>query len=236
MGVRTQQYFDERAIAWEKYYFVGAGMYRRMTRFRKALDGRVRRGGRILDFGCGSGDLSNSLASAGYRVTAVDQAENMIKRAAQRFSSGHIAFQWLNEPHTESSLPFCNAEFEAITCSSVLEYLEDVDACLKELARVCQGGGWLVATVPNLMHPKFLCGALPLRAIQTAGRLVRSLLPRAEEGIKGRHEDLVLSKNRFPLRRWLRLFAETGWRPEHIAGRGTDLTLVVARRRDNLHA
>jgi 2-polyprenyl-3-methyl-5-hydroxy-6-metoxy-1,4-benzoquinol methylase len=224
MTDKTREYFNQQAPTWENFYAPGGGMCRRKSRFREALHGRLLPESRILDFGCGPGDLSNSLACAGYRVVGVDQAENMITRATQRFSSGRITFQWLGKSNSEPSLPFPDADFDGIICSSVLEYVDDVGSCLRELARACRYGGWLVATVPNLMHP--------LRAVEKIELFVQSTFARSERTDGGRRGYVALSKNRFPLRGWLRLLADTGWQTAQIAGRTTDLFLIAAQRFD----
>jgi ubiquinone/menaquinone biosynthesis C-methylase UbiE len=194
----------------------------RIARFREALYRRVPPESRILDFGCGSGDLSNSLADAGYRVVGVDQAKDMISRATERFSSRRLTFQWLGKSYSRSSLPFSDAGFDAIICSSVLEYVDDLGPCLREFARVCRCDGWLAATVPNMMHP--------LRAAERIELVVRSIFAGSERTGGGRREYLELSKNRFPRRSWLRLLADAGWQTDQIAGRTTDLLLIAAQR------
>jgi len=218
----TREYFDRQAPGWERYYAAGGCMASRIPRFGEALRRRLPPGSRILDFGCGSGDLSDSLARGGYRVVGVDRAANMITRARQRFAPERVTFQWLGDSYSGSSLPFPDGVFDAVICSSVLEYVDNASACLRELARVCRCGGWLVATVPNMMHP--------VRAVERLERVVRSMLARSERTPGRRMEYLALSKNRFSLRTWLGLLADSGWQEEEIAGRTRDLLLVVARR------
>ena len=46
-------------------------------------------------------------------------------------------------------LPFSDGEFDLVLCSQVIEHLLDVDAGLRELARVLRPGGTLILTTDN---------------------------------------------------------------------------------------
>jgi ubiquinone/menaquinone biosynthesis C-methylase UbiE len=222
MKNRVQQYFDQQAPTWEDYYKNDGAMHDRIRRFREALQSKLSPESFVLDFGCGSGDLSNSVAVAGYRVVGMDRAKKMITRAAQRFSSKRVTFQWLGDSHSGSSLPFPDGVFDAIICSSVLEYVDNLGCYLKELSRVCRPGGWLFATVPNMMHPK--------RSIERVELILRSMFVYSRRTGGGRLEYLVLSKNRFSVRRWQWMLEENEWKAHQIAGRAADLLLITAQR------
>ena len=219
---KVREYFNQQAPTWEKYYQNDGGMRDRIRRFREALQPKLSPESRVLDFGCGSGDLSNSIAGAGYRVVGMDQAQNMITRATERFSSDRVTFQWLGGSYSGSSLPFPDEAFDAIICSSVLEYVDDLGCYLREFGRLCRPGGWLFATVPNMMHPK--------RSVERVEIIVRSIFAGSRRTGGGRQEYLALSKNRFSPRRWLQLLEDNEWQADRIAGRTTDLLLIAAQR------
>jgi 2-polyprenyl-6-hydroxyphenyl methylase/3-demethylubiquinone-9 3-methyltransferase len=103
-----------------------------------------------LDAGCGTGRLSRLLAKRGCRVRSVDAAKAMLDIAediarAEGLQES-LAFE---QVQTIETLPFGDAAFDGILCSSVIEYLDNVERCLAEFARTLRPEGWLLLTVPN---------------------------------------------------------------------------------------
>ena len=71
-------YFNHKAGSWRhKYYSTGKLRYR-LERFTARVAELALRPGRILDLGCGTGDLAAAIHHMGYQVTACDIAEEMI--------------------------------------------------------------------------------------------------------------------------------------------------------------
>jgi len=98
---------------------------------------------RILDAGCGAGQLTRHLAryaDPDASITACDFSVEMLLRARQRLQSSSIQFV-LGEL---KQLPFADASFDCITCGYALEHLSDARSGLAELARVLRVGGRLL--------------------------------------------------------------------------------------------
>jgi ubiquinone/menaquinone biosynthesis C-methylase UbiE len=95
-----------------------------------------------LDFGCGTGRFIKTLATHCDRVWATDKETAMLE-AARRYSSECNVEIAQCDP---AKLPFDNAQFDFVLCSSVLcVTLQDlVEDILKELARVTKAGGRLL--------------------------------------------------------------------------------------------
>jgi SAM-dependent methyltransferase len=51
-----------------------------------------------------------------------------------------------------SPLPYADAQFDVVTCSEVIEHLENFRALLREAHRVLKPGGVLVLTTPNVLN------------------------------------------------------------------------------------
>ena len=96
-------------------------------------------GARLLDAGCGSGQLLSLLSEFG-EPTGVDPEPEFVACASAR---GFDAIAG-----ALPDLPFADATFAAATCLDVLEHLPDDQAALSELARVTVPGGVLLVTVP----------------------------------------------------------------------------------------
>jgi ubiquinone/menaquinone biosynthesis C-methylase UbiE len=94
----------------------------------------------VLDAGCGSGRTMEDLVEYG-RVYGVEVDPDATEIARAR-GVGEVREGRIEE------LPFDDAMFDLITCLDVLEHVPDDRAALVELRRVCQPGGWLLATVP----------------------------------------------------------------------------------------
>ena len=122
-----------------------APVYDAMNRVMTAgLDGRwrretaaavVRRGDRVLDSCCGTGDLALACLRAGGRVTGLDFSERMLERARRK--SGEV--EWVQGDAL--ALPFEDDSFDAATVGFGVRNLEDLDRGLAELGRVLRPGG-----------------------------------------------------------------------------------------------
>jgi ubiquinone/menaquinone biosynthesis C-methylase UbiE len=104
-------------------------------------------GERILDLGSGPGLLACELAGevgANGRITAVDVSAEMNLIASRRIADAGLAGRVEVVLGDARSLAFQEDSFDAGVSTQVLEYLDDVDAVLRELHRVLGPGGRLV--------------------------------------------------------------------------------------------
>jgi SAM-dependent methyltransferase len=143
--------FDSKAAGWPGKYAPAGRLAGRLTRLDAAVRARVSAGGDLLDLGCGSGDLARRLAAGGYLVTGCDIAPRMLREAAAA-DGGHTV-RWIRLDPGWRTLPFEAASLDAVIAASVLEYVHDPSAVLRECARVLRPGGTLLCTVPDMTHP-----------------------------------------------------------------------------------
>ena len=92
-------------------------------------------GDRVLDACCGTGDLAVEAERRGGRVVGLDFSEKMLERARRK--SG--AIEWVQGDAL--ALPFEDGEFDAATVGFGVRNLADLEAGLRELARVLKPGG-----------------------------------------------------------------------------------------------
>ncbi len=92
---------------------------------------------RILDVATGTGAVARELvAQKGCSVVGVDQSAEMLAQARRR-ANGRIE---LTEASAER-LPFADGEFDGLTFTYLLRYVEQPAETLRELARVVRPGG-----------------------------------------------------------------------------------------------
>lgn len=217
--------FDVKARSWSSKYRQGGPLQHRLTAFSSALTKVMPPPARVLDFGCGTGNLSSELASLGYQVTGCDISQAMLSQA--RLTAGCSAVDWVGLPPS-ALLPFDANAFDAVVASSVFEYLEDLDSSLQDLARVLKPGGVLLYTVPLSSHPTRRIEAIAVRLARVKLLAGARSLPR----IGGYLDYLRLSRNRLSVNGWEARTASHGLSPasEAYCPLGT-LMLLACRAR-----
>ena len=98
---------------------------------------------RVLDVATGTGAVALELARAatGRTVVGVDQSPEMLAAGRRRVEqAGYADRIELSEARAES-LPFADGEFDALTFTYLLRYVDDPAETLRELARVVRPGG-----------------------------------------------------------------------------------------------
>lgn len=148
-------HFDQRSAFWDELY--SRPIFKdRLNLFTGQLQKKVKAPANILDYGCGSGVISLLLASKGYNVTGIDASTGMIAEAtknAEAQKADNASFYQLDNITPDS----LTNRFDAIVCSSVIEYIEDDEAVLKLFSQWIKPGGTLLVSVP---HSASLLGKL----------------------------------------------------------------------------
>jgi SAM-dependent methyltransferase len=142
--------FDAKAAGWAAKYALNGPLVGRLASLSAAVNWYAQTGDRVLDLGCGTGDLARALAAAGLRVAGCDISPQMLLRAAR--DNGGCAGWARLEPGWQT-LPFASAAFDVVVAASVLEYVAEPGAVLRECVRVLRPGGVVLYTVPDLRHP-----------------------------------------------------------------------------------
>jgi len=115
----------------------------------RAIARRIRDDGsvRILDWGCGHGQVSALLHELGMDVTAFDYRPGTHEgvQPMERYPGLHVHVS--NDPRR---LPFGDGSFDAVLSCGVLEHVEDPDASLEQIRRVLKPrGAFYVYKLPN---------------------------------------------------------------------------------------
>jgi ubiquinone/menaquinone biosynthesis C-methylase UbiE len=115
--------------------------------FDQLLKGRVQKGMKLLDAGCGSGRNIQYLLQAGVKVYGADASEEAIANVRAMASELAPTLSPKNFVVADlADLPFEDAAFEVVLCSAVLHFARDeahFRGMVQELWRVLQPGGML---------------------------------------------------------------------------------------------
>lgn len=98
-------------------------------------------GGRLLDVGCGSGELLRFMQDLGWSAEGVDFDAEAAKNAAAKSVCVHVG--------SLESQKLTEGTFDAITMSHFIEHVHQPRRLIEECRRILKPGGYLVVVTPN---------------------------------------------------------------------------------------
>jgi len=155
------------------FHFLSSNRVKKIKRFKK--------GGRILDVGCGSGKFLFEMSREGWEVYGNDISDVACDNVRKEFGLKNIY------PGELLALNLPENFFDVITLWHVLEHLETPLETLQKIHRILKDDGLLVIESPDFSSPqskffkdKWQALELPRHLYHFSGRTLKKLLKSAE--------------------------------------------------------
>jgi trans-aconitate 2-methyltransferase len=110
-------------------------------------------GERVLDLGCGTGQLTAEIAAAGAEVVGIDHSEEMVAQARRNFP--HLRF----EPGDARSFSL-DEPFDAVFSNAVLHWVKPAEPAVARIWHALKPGGRFVAEFGGHGNVRRICEAL----------------------------------------------------------------------------
>lgn len=108
----------------------------------------------MLDFGCGAGYGTHSLANDSESCVGIDIGDDAIEFARNHYSSANLEFRSV-APVQDEPLPFPDDTFDVVLSFQVIEHVDGVQSYLGEIDRVLAPGGVFICATPNRLTRLF---------------------------------------------------------------------------------
>lgn len=122
---------------------------RPLPRMLELVAAELEGAGDVLEVAAGTGLVTVVAARTARRVVATDYSSSMLDVLRDRLEAERIANVEIAQADVEA-LEYAESSFDAVVAANVLHLVPDLDAALREMARVLRPGGTLI--VPTFCH------------------------------------------------------------------------------------
>lgn len=149
-----------------RFLLVGPGLKKEQEAALRYVTGK-----RVLEVGCGTGNLLEHLASSDRSVVGLDISKGMLKQAAKRLAGKGKRISLIQGDYYR--LPFPSNSFDCVVATFTLTHAPDLKPVLEEIAKVLIPGGRLVVVDVGPSRMPSLGSGLMTKAYRLLGDYVR---------------------------------------------------------------
>lgn len=135
-----ESYLNYTEMPWGKIFYVTV-----LNQIEQYLDDEKS----VLDIGCGFGVTALSLAKKGCKVTALEPNKELLAVAKEKALDNSVAIEFKNLNMSQLDSFESNADF--LICHNVLEYVDDPEKAISDLASKTNQSGYLSLITHNPM-------------------------------------------------------------------------------------
>ena len=125
-------------------------IFNRLKTVNKLLKTNVRKGSNILELGFGAGQSASLFLREGYKYTGIDISKSLVNYAKEKnkkFIKNKKASFYAGS--MDKKLKFKNEQFDAVIIIGALQYVMNINGCIKEIKRVLKKDGKLILAQSN---------------------------------------------------------------------------------------
>lgn len=108
---------------------------------------KIKKGMKVLDIGCGTGNFSLKLAKKGCKVTGIDLSDKMLHLAREKTEKENLYINYCRM--NVYDLQFPAQHFDAVFSMATFEFVKDVEKAMIEIFRVCKDKGQIIIGTIN---------------------------------------------------------------------------------------
>ena len=115
--------------------------------FAKMLNHQIPKDARVIEIGCGTGQLTNYLSICGRKVIGTDITENSLKLAREFSQKNNLPSEFVQMDLFNPSFPF--ESFDYVISNGVLHHTRDTKEAFKSIARLVKPDGFILIGLYN---------------------------------------------------------------------------------------